>query len=187
MSYYETYQVIFNCSFDEILTNVKPRKLYEAINLKYAMDYIFKNLYDDISAKYIIKLGEIINKNINEIDSFRHTPVLIKGAEHIPPNAADVPRLINELIYTSFQTNNFIKDLADFHIRYERIHPFADGNGRTGRVLLNKISLANGYLPFVINKEQRSEYIKLLAECDVNRMAVLTIPEIGKIYNQKRR
>lgn len=171
LSYYETYQIIFNCSSDESLKNVKPREIYEAINLKYAMDYIFRHLGDEVTASHIIKLGEIINKNINEISSFRTGPVYIMGAEHVPPAASEVPRLMSELLYTSFKGDNFIQDLADFHIRYERIHPFEDGNGRTGRVLLNKISLENGYAPFVIPKEKRSEYMNLLARCDVLGMS----------------
>jgi Fic family protein len=92
------------------------------------------------------------------------------GAEHIPPSASEVPRLINDLLYTSFKSNDFLYDLADFHIRYERIHPFGDGNGRTGRALLNKLSLENGYVPFVIPKEQRDTYMNLLADCDIERM-----------------
>ena len=89
------------------------------------------------------------------------------GAEHIPPDAADVPRLINELIYTSFKSDDFLYDLADFHIRYERIHPFGDGNGRSGRVLMNKIALCEGYAPFVIPKEERTQYMNLLADCNI--------------------
>lgn len=170
LSFYETYQIIFNCSSDETLQNVKPIDLYEAINLKYAMDYIFRHLDEEITPTYIITLGKIINKNINEIDSFRTGPVFILGAEHVPPNAADVPRLIHELLYTSFKGDDFIRDLAEFHIRYERIHPFGDGNGRTGRILLNKISLANGYVPFVIPKEERTHYMNLLASCDIDGM-----------------
>lgn len=167
LSYYETYQIIFNCSSDEMLSNVKPRELYEAINLKYAMEYMFKHLEEDVTASYLIDIGRIINKNINEINSFRTAPVFIMGAEHIPPDAADVPRLINELIYTSFKSDDFLYDLADFHIRYERIHPFGDGNGRSGRVLLNKISLCEGYAPFVIPKEDRTQYMNLLADCNI--------------------
>ena len=167
LSYYETYQIIFNCSSDEMLSNVKPRELYEAINLKYAMEYMFKHLEEDVTASYLIDIGRIINKNINEINSFRTAPVFIMGAEHIPPAAADVPRLINELIYTSFKSDDFLYDLADFHIRYERIHPFGDGNGRSGRVLLNKISLCEGYAPFVIPKEERTKYMNLLADCNI--------------------
>lgn len=75
LSYYETYQIIFNCSSTEDMNNVKPRDIYEAINLKYAMDYIFRHLNEDVTPSYIIRLGQIINKNINEIDSFRSGPV----------------------------------------------------------------------------------------------------------------
>lgn len=170
LSYYETYQIIFNTSSDEVLANVKPRDLYEAINLKYAMDYIFKSIEEDITTSYIVELGKIINKNVNEISSFRTTPVYIRGAEHIPPEAEDVPRLMQELLFTSFQSENFLRDLADFHIRYERIHPFIDGNGRTGRVLLSKKTLQNGLPPIVIPKEERDVYMEMLAECDTDKM-----------------
>lgn len=170
LSYYETYQIIFNCASDEIITNVKPRELYEAINLKYAMDYIFKHLDESVTASYLIDIGRIINKNINEISSFRTSPVFILGAEHIPPAATDVPRLVNELIYTSFKSGDFLYDLADFHIRYERIHPFGDGNGHSGRVLMNKIAMAEGYAPFVIPKERKTEYINSLADCNAAKL-----------------
>lgn len=167
LSYYETYQIIFNCSSDDTLQNVKPRELYEAINLKYAMDYIFRHLYEDMTIECIQRIGKIINKNINDIDGFRTTSVFIAGAEHMPPEAVDVPRLMNELLYTSFKSDDFIYDLADFHIRYERIHPFTDGNGRSGRVLINKLALQNGYAPFVIPKDKRTPYMNLLADCDI--------------------
>lgn len=170
LSYYETYQIIFNCASDEIITNVKPRELYEAINLKYAMDYIFKHLDESVTASYLIDIGRIINKNINEISSFRTSPVFILGAEHIPPAATDVPRLVNELIYTSFKSGDFLYDLADFHIRYERIHPFGDGNDHSGRVLMNKIAMAEGYAPFVIPKERKTEYINSLADCNAAKL-----------------
>lgn len=184
LSYYETYQIIFNCSSDELLTNVKPRELYEAINLKYAMDYIFNHLDEDITASYLIDIGKIINRNINEISSFRTAPVFILGAEHIPPAAADVPRLINELIYTSFKSEDFLYDLADFHIRYERIHPFGDGNGRSGRVLMNKIALAEGYAPFVIPKEERTQYMNLLADCNIEGLKTM-IEHLMKLETER--
>lgn len=173
LSYYETYQIIFNCSSDEMLNNIKPRELYEAINLKYAMDYIFRHLKEDLTASYLISIAKLINKNINEISSFRTGPVFIMGAEHIPPDAADVPRLINELLYSSFKADDFLYDLADFHIRYERIHPFGDGNGRSGRVLINKIALNRGYPPFVIPKEERNAYMNFLAEMNVQGLKVM--------------
>ena len=171
LSYYETYQIIFNCSSDEALQNVKPRDLYEAINLKYAMDYIFRHLDEEINASFIIKLGKTINKNINEISGFRTSPVFIRGAEHIPPAAEYIPQLLQELLYTSLHSGNFLRDLADFHIQFERLHPFSDGNGRTGRILLSKKTLENGLPPIVIPQDQRDSYMGMLADCDIDKMA----------------
>lgn len=134
------------------------------------MQCIFRHLDEAIDANYIINLGKIINKNINEISSFRTGSVFIKAAEHIPSAAADVPRLIQELLFTSFRSDDFVRDLSEFHIRYERIHPFGDGNGRTGRVLICKYALENGYPVIVVPKEQRGVYMNLLASCDVEGM-----------------
>lgn len=58
----------------------------------------------------------------------------------------------------------FLTRMADTHIQFERIHPFSDGNGRTGRALLSFELLNNGYLPIVIPKDDRTEYFDYLAQ-----------------------
>ena len=57
-----------------------------------------------------------------------------------------------------------ISVLAEFHARYERIHPFQDGNGRTGRLILFRECLKNGILPVVIEDANRNEYLDALKE-----------------------
>ena len=52
--------------------------------------------------------------------------------------------------------------LAEFHGRYESIHPFQDGNGRTGRLILFRECLRNGIIPFVIEDANRHEYVEAL-------------------------
>lgn len=106
LSYYETYQLIFQKDSSEKIT-ATARELYEAINLKYAMDYIFRNITKEISKKFICDIAIQINKNINEISGLRTVPVFIQGAEYVPPAAADVPGMLQELLYTSFRTNDF--------------------------------------------------------------------------------
>jgi hypothetical protein len=56
--------------------------------------------------------------------------------------------------------------LADAHARFERIHPFLDGNGRTGRLVHNLQLIRNGYPPAIIYKSQRAEYLKNLRRAD---------------------
>lgn len=170
ISYAETYAITFNDN--SLKVNATPRELYEAINLKYALNYILNHLYEPISLSMIKEIGILLNKNISDISGFRTTSVYIRGAEHIPPNAADVPRMLMELLhlYESSDKNLFQK-IAQFHIGFERIHPFSDGNGRTGRVLITKELLANNFAPIVIPLDERARYMELLATQNINGLA----------------
>ena len=55
-----------------------------------------------------------------------------------------------------------LKQAFDFHLRFEQIHPFENGNGRTGRFLLNKILLANGLLPMIVFESNRQAYFSAI-------------------------
>ena len=171
LSFAETYAIIFNNNSLKI--NSTAREIYEAINLKYAFSFILKNLDTNISIKFIEQLAIMINKNINEIDGVRKTPVYIRGAEYIPPNACDVPRLLSELIYKQgkLKDEDIFEYIARFHIQFERIHPFTDGNGRTGRLLLTKELLSRGYAPIVIPLDYRTQYMNLLASQNITGLA----------------
>lgn len=172
LSYAETYAILFNDN--NMVVSAKPREIYEAINLKYALHYVLENLEEELSASLIKKVGIYINKNLNEIDGFRTNQVFIRGAEHVPPEAVYVPQLIQELLYAyrTSECNIFLR-LAEFHIQFERIHPFIDGNGRTGRILLSKELMKEGFPPVIISVEQRADYMKFIAEQDVQRLAEL--------------
>ncbi|WP_269747171.1 Fic family protein [Thermophilibacter immobilis] len=62
---------------------------------------------------------------------------------------------------------------ADFHSRFERIHPFEDGNGRTGRILIDRGLIKSGLAPAVITKDVRAEYFGFITERDVLGLAGL--------------
>ena len=173
MSYADTYAIIFNDN--SIKITAQPREIYEAVNLKYAFNYVLRNIDTDLTLGFIKKLGVTINKNINDIDNFRTTQVYIRGAEHIPPSPVEVPRLLSELIYKGGKEQNedLFRYIARFHIEFERIHPFVDGNGRTGRLLITKELLSRGKPPIVIPIDYRSQYMTLLASQDVEGLAKL--------------
>lgn len=171
ISYAETYAIVFNQN--DMKVTAQPREIYEAINLKYAMNSILKTLDEEITAEYMKKIAILINKNIDEIDGFRKEKVFIKGAEHIPPEPAYVPMMVQELLYDYRKntSDDIFHKLAEFHLRFERIHPFKDGNGRTGRVLLAKEFMRNGYPPLIITIEDRAKYMNLLAAQDVDGLS----------------
>lgn len=80
---------------------------------------------------------------------------------YYPPRFEDVPARMREYMG---QANKTMDEMAQSHIRFERIHPFADGNGRTGRMILNQQLLNNGYLPVAL--ESTSKYRRAFREGD---------------------
>lgn len=58
--------------------------------------------------------------------------------------------------------------ILDTHIQFERIHPFSDGNGRTGRMVMNYSLLQHGFPPLIIEKETKAQYIEFLGNQDVD-------------------
>lgn len=173
LSISETYAIIFNQK--NIKISAEPREFYEAINHKYALDYIFKNMNETLSEKNITSIAKIINKNINEIDGYRKTQVFIRGAEHIPP----VPNTINQqMLYFVYNYNNTMYEnifdkIAATHIEFERIHPFSDGNGRTGRILINYELIRNNIPPAIIMKDNKIDYIKCIENQDITSLSKL--------------
>ncbi|MDO4189765.1 MAG: Fic family protein, partial [Lachnospiraceae bacterium] len=83
----------------------------------------------------------------------------------ITSKVADVENDIDRLLedYNSID-EIVIEDIIDFHYRFEKIHPFGDGNGRVGRMIMFKECLKNGIMPFIISNDDRSYYLRGLNE-----------------------
>ena len=141
----------------------------EAINHKEAILY----LEDLVSTKTQLTEQDIKNIHqlvLREIDNdnagrYRTENVIIAGAAHIPPNHLIARDQMEQLVP---RLNSWTKKYhplvvaALLHGEFVKIHPFADGNGRTSRLLMNFVTMRNGYPPLVITKEQRFEYYDAL-------------------------
>ena len=173
LTYAETYAILYNDNSFKI-NEKEPREIYEAINHRDALENIFEHLAEknEFDERFIKKINKTINKNILEIEGYRTVQVFIRGSEHIPPAPEKIPNLMNYYIYNyNNDTEEIFLKIARYHIEFEKIHPFEDGNGRTGRLLLNYELLKNDIFPIVIAKEDRIKYFEFLRNNDVLGLA----------------
>ena len=90
---------------------------------------------------------------------YRRVPVRIIGASHEPPDPVIVPEKMEELMKDiTNKKMHPIESAATFHLQFEGIHPFIDGNGRTGRLIMNFTLMQNGYPPIDVKFADRKRY-----------------------------
>ena len=163
--------------FDEIIPSSKSlREVNEVLNHRKAFDFLLN--YDrDITRAFILELHEFVMKDTlkselnKELGQFRRVQVYIRGVDWIPPDPKDVPKDIKNLLSWYTKNKNKLHPIvvaAYFHIGFEIIHPFVDGNGRVGRLLMNFILHKNGYPMINIPLEKRFEYYDCLQAAQVN-------------------
>ena len=127
---------------------------------------------EEFNERFIKKLNETINKDIKDTEGYRTVQVFIQGSEHIPPEPEKVTNLMMHYIYNyNHDEQEIFTKIAKYHIDFEKIHPFEDGNGKTGRLLINYELLKNDLTPVVIDKEDRVEYFEFLRNNEVNGLA----------------
>ncbi|MDA3856059.1 MAG: Fic family protein [Candidatus Woesearchaeota archaeon] len=169
----------------------KTKDELETINVGLAVDFI-NTCKDDVSLDLILKLHEICFKGSKGFaGKLRDVEVVIKNNQgDIIHQGAPVSQLkeeLDEFIHWYNENKNNFKPLilaALVHNQFEHIHPFQDGNGRVGRLLLNYILLKNNYPPINIFLEDRQEYYFSLREYSQNNNLKPTIQFLIKQYKK---
>ena len=116
---------------------------------------------DDILSIHKIILSGIIDEWAGK---YRQTQVYIRGTNLDLPKPNEVPILMRKFVewLADKQMENPVKVASDAHFKFELIHPFIDGNGRVGRLLMNLILIINGYPMAIIRNEERAQYLQAL-------------------------
>lgn len=132
-------------------------------------NYMLKTLDDELSENliknfhYELKSGVFEDKaNGYNIGEYKSRPNIAGTMQTSLPK--DVPSDMQELLHWYNNTNKTLETLAYFHVRYEKIHPFQDGNGRTGRLILFREALKNNIMPAIIQDKNRLQYIEAIRE-----------------------
>ncbi len=102
------------------------------------------------------------------IGAYRTSEVMIAGANFTPTIPTLISQELENLLFRLPSNNLTLAQIALFHAEYERIHPFIDGNGRTGRLIMAFQSIQNDLVPPLILDQQRTEYLSLLEQCQTD-------------------
>lgn len=152
--------------------SIRVDDIMETVNHFRCVDLIIERAEVKLTETLIKELHLILKAGTSDsrkqwfaVGEYKRLPNEVGGKETTAPE--NVHREIKALLkeYNSKKTKRF-EDIVDLHQRFESIHPFQDGNGRVGRLIMFKECLANGHVPFIITEELKLFYYRGLREWD---------------------
>lgn len=161
----------------------------EVIGHKEAFDYVKQLVSENkqINEKVIKDIHYLVLANKREDRGvYRRVPVRIMGATHEPPQPYLIASKMEELLKKYKNSNeDIVTKLARFHIEFESIHPFIDGNGRTGRLLVNLELMKAGYPPIDIKFTDRLKYYEAFDEYHAKHNVSAMANMFARYLNQR--
>ena len=147
---------------------VNVREVYEAKNLATITEALLEKNNSALQIKLILSWHKILLTLIdnNIAGRFRIGKEWVRVGNHLGANPQFVNMLMQRLVddYNHNKTSYFLDAIANFHAEFETIHPFVDGNGRMGRMLINLQLMNAGFPPIIIqNKSKHTEYYPLFS------------------------
>ena len=148
------------------LPNKSLTEQLEAKNHQTALNYLFEHVVkkEKIDENLVLKLHSILMNGVRpDAGAYRNQSVRITGVNLPTANYVSVPKLMPEVMIRAAEKNkDIIAQSASVHSKFEQIHPFSDGNGRVGRLLMNAMLLNANFTPAIIRQEQKQLYYTYL-------------------------
>ena len=144
--------------------------IVETVNHFRCIDYIIDHAEEPVTETFVKQLHLLLKTSTSDsrkdwfaVGEYKRLANEVGGQETCPPKEVhrQIKSLLNEYHRNKHKT---LEDILDFHVRFEQIHPFQDGNGRVGRLLMFKECLANGIVPFIISDDLKLFYYRGLRE-----------------------
>ena len=159
----ETGAILFD---NATIPNKEVIEHLEAKNHQSALNYLFKkiNQSSKVTEEFILKLHSILMNSIKEdAGQYRNHGVRIVGANIATANHLKIQKLMNSLVSNiNKKEKDIIKQVSEIHTSFEQIHPFSDGNGRIGRLLIHAMLMSNNLAPAIIKQEDKRFYYSYL-------------------------
>lgn len=160
--------------------DIKVNDIVEASNHFLCVDTILTNAMKPLTQTFINQLqvqllGDSCKHRRHAPTSvgYRKTPALKKFGKTTPP--AKISAAMADLI-EKYEAKKSVglEDILDVHVKFERIHPYEDCNGRVGRLILLKECLRHEFTPFILDDKRRTEYLKGIREWDMDKTTFFT-------------
>ncbi len=148
-----------------------PREIFDLQNTQKVFFYLIENNFD-LNHELIIEIHDKLIENIDARRGYRTHDIRVFKSHFDASPAKYVKTDMDILIKWYEQNKDKIHPLAlagMFHQKFEKIHPFSDGNGRTGRMLMVYMLLKESFPPIIIQKKNRAEYLNALATADKSK------------------
>jgi len=182
LSLEETDKILQQIDLDRFISE---RELFEAKNLARVVDYIHQHaIQAELSLDMMRLLHKMLISNIRDdiAGRFRQDGEWVRVGSHIAADPSHITAFLHDMLvaYRASTHEPMIKRLALFHLTFEHIHPFVDGNGRIGRVLNNYLLIREGYVPINIKFIDRAHYYDAFEAFDQSRDTRIMEDIVGK-------
>lgn len=175
------------------------REIFEVLNHRDAFRLLESELKTDSPlSTYLIKsLHKVLTDRLQyDSGQYKESSNAISGTSVKTATPEETPFLMEQLVENyKFRVDNaatkkeIIDSIADFHMQFESIHPFSDGNGRTGRMVMNYCLVQNGLPVVIIEKNERKKYFDLLNQQDTDKFTLFMVEKMEdekeKVYEVK--